>query len=109
MTLSEFVKKTHKPKDGYCFRPRLICNDGFSMSIQGSSGHYCGPRLTQDWYNSMEIGFPSQMEIDLMAFAEISEDPTGTVYGYVPCDIIESVIEKHGGINVSKMFQNDNN
>lgn len=25
-------------------------------------------------------------------------DPTGTVYGYVPIEVVESLVEKHGGM-----------
>ena len=39
MDLKEFVKFTFEKyaKNGYCFRPRIVCNDGFSMSVQGSN------------------------------------------------------------------------
>ena len=33
-----------------------------------------------------------------MPYAEDRERPTDTVYGYVPVEIVERVIEKHGGI-----------
>jgi len=104
MTLKEFVMTTAKGGD-FIVRPKIICQDGFNMSVQGSSGHYCSPRETQDWYNEMEIGYPSAKEDDLMPFAENSDEPTNTVYGYVPCEIIEEVIKRHGGIDEVETFK----
>ena len=104
MTLSEFVKFTFQPKNGMCFRPRIVCNDCFSMSVQGSYGHYCTPRVTQDYYSEMEIGFPSEVEDLILKFAEDNSWPTGTVYPCVPVDIIQQVIDKHGGINEEQTF-----
>ena len=104
MNLEKFILKTFKEEYGYCFRPRIVCNDGFNMSVQGSSGHYCNPRKTQNWYNSLEIGFPSNQEVLINSYAEIKDNWTGTVYGYVPCNIIQDVIDKHGGINQDATF-----
>ena len=33
-----------------------------------------------------------------MNYAETPENPTETVYGWVPVEVVESVIEKHGGL-----------
>lgn len=105
MNLKDFVKITASNK--FVFRPRIICKDGFTMSVQGSEGHYCSPRKTQDWYNEMEIGFPTQKEEDIMSYMDGYEDPTESVYGYVPCEIIEKVIDKHGGIDELQTFNPD--
>lgn len=105
MTIEKFIQDTFKEEYGYCYRPRIVCNDGFSMSVQGSAGHYCNPRKTQDWYNSLEIGFPSDDEPLINQYAETENHWTGTVYGYVPIETIQAVIEKHGGINVEETFK----
>lgn len=107
MNLEQFTKESFKEEHGYCYRNRIVCNDGFDMSVQGSQGHYCSPRKTQDWYDSMEIGFPNQEEELILEYAEEKNDPTRTVYGWVPCDIIQKVIDKHGGIDVFKTFKRD--
>ena len=52
----------------------------------------------------MDIGFPSQKEELIMEWAENAGAPTETVYGWVPCDVIDKVIEKHGGINKNETF-----
>lgn len=104
MNIHDFIKATHKD-DKYCMRPKIVCKDGFSMSVQGSEGHYCSPRKTLDYYISMEIGFPSQKEDLIMEYTEQHEQPTDTVYGWVPVGVIDDVIEKHGGIDEDKTFE----
>lgn len=80
-------------------RPRLYCNDGYSISVQASAFHYCSPRLNglQD-YKSVELGYPSAEDELINEYAEDDLDYTATVYGYVPIEIVEKLIEKHGGI-----------
>lgn len=105
MTIEKFIQDTFKEEHGCCFRPRIVCNDGFNMSVQGSAGLYCNPRKTQDWYNSLEIGFPSEEEPLINQYAEMEHDWTRTLYRYVPIETIQAVIEKHGGINVEETFK----
>ena len=78
----------------------LKCKDGFTMSVQGSEHNYSCPRrdVEATQYSEMEIGFPSQEEPLILEYAEQPEIPTGTVYGYVPVDLIQKVIDKHGGL-----------
>jgi len=78
---------------------RVVCVDGFSMSVQANYGAYCEPR--EDGaaeYSEVEVGFPSAVEPDLMNWVEDVDRPTETVYAYVPSNIVRSVIEKHGGM-----------
>lgn len=80
-------------------RPYVKCKDGFGISIQASDGHYCTPRVNGDViYEEVELGYPN-MEDELIA--EYAEDPdnlTETVYRWVPVEIVNQLIEKHGGI-----------
>ncbi len=79
--------------------PQLVCADGFKMSVQASSYHYCSPRVTgAKTYWAFEVGFPSEPDDRLMPFAEDYSRPTETVYGWVPADVIDAVIATHGGI-----------
>lgn len=80
-------------------RPRLCCNDGYSISAQASEFHYCTPRINgaQD-YESVELGFPSEEDELINEYSDGGFDYTETVYGYVPIEIVENLIEKHGGI-----------
>lgn len=106
-------------------RPRIVCNDGYSVSVQASEYTYCEPRYTQwqnedGWqvingnywsssktpmnfetdhftlYESVELGYPSEADELIYEYAE-GNDYTNTVYGYVPVKIVEQLIEKHGG------------
>ncbi len=76
----------------------LVCADGFTMSVQASAGHYCTPRDNTGPYTHFEIGFPSQEEPELMQYAESPDEPTETVYGWVPVEVVTAVIVKHGGL-----------
>jgi hypothetical protein len=78
-------------------REALICNDGFTMSVQGGVGIYSEPGEFGVNFTHMEIGFPSEYEELIVDYAE-SNDYTKTVYPYVPVLLICDVIKKHGGI-----------
>ncbi len=104
MNLEEFNKKSCIEQE-YPFRPIIICNDGLKISVQGSSVHYCTPRSDSYYYNEMEIGFPSEEIKELIGYAENKSDLLNTVYPYVPCDLIQKIIDTHGGINVELTFQ----
>ena len=82
---------------------RLHCNDGFSMSVQAHYGAYCSPRVDPsetDYYFKVEIGFHSEKEELIMKYVEDYDNPKETVYGYVTVEVVQEVIEKHGGIKV---------
>lgn len=99
--LREWLKTTYKVSFGYQkTRPRIVCKDGFSMSVQAGEAIYCMPRvnLRSGGYVEVEIGFPSEKEDLICQYAENSADYTKTVYPYVPVEVVEKVIEKHGGM-----------
>jgi hypothetical protein len=103
--INEFLEANKKIKviagryETRSLAPRVECADGFIMSVQVSESHYCSPRENDAVdYSSVEVGFPSEREELLMSFAEEENDPTGTVYGYVPVSIVDEVIAKHGGL-----------
>ena len=83
--------------------PHVVCNDGFEMSVQAGQSLYSEPRDVADSYEEAEVGFPSTEESLLTTYAEDNDNLCDTVYGYVPCSIIDEVIEKHGGIDESKI------
>ena len=108
MKINEFIQKYRKVKkiipgmtSSYC--PHVICKDGFEMSVQAGQSHYCEPKDVADHYEEAEVGYPSNEEHLLARYAEDGENLCDTVYGYVPCSIIDQVIEKHGGIDESKI------
>ena len=100
MTAKEYLEKTYVNSGEY--RPprkAVMCKDGFFISIQGGTDtHYCQPREYCNYYYELELGFPSQKDELIMQWAEDPKNPTQTVYGYVPIEAVEQLIEKHGGI-----------
>lgn len=76
---------------------RITCADGFNLSVQASATHYCTPRDNEGPYTHVEIGFPSDVEPELMPYVEDAERPTDTVYAQVPIEVALAVINKHGG------------
>ncbi len=73
------------------------CADGFRVSIQGNSTAYCSPRNDCGPYTEVELGFPSVADEILLPYAENRNDPTETVYPYVPSAIVLEVLLAHGG------------
>lgn len=79
--------------------PRIECADGFSFSVQADAYKYCAPRETGlSNYRLVEVGYPSEHVESLMPYAEDADDPTGTVYGFVPVALIEEIVNARGGI-----------
>lgn len=101
---NEYIRKTYRKltpdKCAAFIRSRIQCNDGFSISIQASSFHYCNPRRTFEGpYTELELGYPSCSEELLMPYIENdSREPEDTVYPYVPVEVVDEMIQKHGGI-----------
>ncbi len=79
---------------------RVVCSDGFSMSVQGHRGGYCSPRVDNaESYTMVEVGYISHEEPLLDNWCEDPEEPTETIYGYVPSQQVALVIAKHGGMD----------
>ena len=78
---------------------KVVCKDGFSMSVQANSTSYCSPRTSNaERYEEVEIGYPNRSEDLLLEYAEDDARPTDTVYAYVPATLVTLVIAKHGGM-----------
>ena len=108
MKINEFLQKhrtvkTLVPGVTSSFCPHVICKDGFKMSVQAGQSNYSTPKDVVDNYEEMEIGYPSEEEVLIAKYAEDDTSLCDTVYGFVPCSIIDDVIEKHGGIDESKI------
>jgi len=98
--VNDYLQKQKSMKGGFAAAviPAIKCKDGFIMSVQASEGHYCYPRSDDALWTEVEVGFPSQEESMLMKYAEDPERPTKTVYAWVPVEIVEQIIVKHGGL-----------
>ena len=90
--------------------PHIVCADGFSMSVQVGYSLYSTPKKVAKRYSAVEIGYPSEPEelikewAEWIPFSEEDEEPdyTDTVYPYVPVGVVDKVLKKHGGIDLTK-------
>ena len=99
MTVQEFFDKNAGLSGTLHIFPRIYCADGFNISVQAHSGAYCSPRDGQGPWSLVECGYPSAEPELIMQYAEDKENPTATAYGYVPIDLVDQLLELHGGIS----------
>ena len=121
MKINEFIKNNLKVKvlnDDPLMRhmmtstrlPHIVCSDGFSMSVQVGYSLYSTPKKVAKRYSKVEVGYPSEHEPLIEEYAETFykedgedvTDYTDTVYPYVPVRIVDKVLKKHGGINMTE-------
>ena len=98
ITLQEFMNDKDVVMGDYQ-RAHAKCADGFTVSIQASCWHYSEPRQTfSDKFESLELGYPSKKDKLILRYADSPKHPKNTVYTYVPWDVVEKLVKKHGGI-----------
>ncbi len=93
--------------------PHIVCVDGFEMSVQVGYHLYSEPKKVAKRYSAVEIGFPSDHEPLIEEYAETFykddgedvTDYTDTVYPYVPVKIVNKVLKKHGGIDLTETLR----
>ena len=93
--------------------PHIVCEDGFEMSVQVGYSLYSTPKKIAKRYSAVEIGFPSDHEPLIEDYAETFykddgedvTDYTDTVYPYVPVKIVNKVLKKHGGIDLTETLR----
>ena len=91
--------------------PKIVCSDGFTMSVQVGHSLYSTPKKVAKRYSAVEIGFPSEDEPLIEKYAESYYDPdvdfkyTETVYPYVPVKVVNQVLKKHGGIDLTETLR----
>ena len=119
--INEFIKNNLKVKVLYGSKdplmkhmmtssrlPHIVCADGFSMSVQVGPHLYSEPKKVAKRYSKVEIGYPSEREplleeyVELSLFDENFVDYTDTVYPYVPVKVVNQVLKKHGGIDLTE-------
>lgn len=87
-------------------KPAITCKDGTTLSVQASKYHYCSPRgdcfASWDQYSLVEVGFitndgePVTPPEEWREYSSDCEFPSD-VYAYVPTELVEALIEEHGG------------
>ena len=77
--------------------PHVRCRDGFTMSVQaGKDGIYSIPRGMAGHYENVEVG---RVSAHVPEFKEYEE---GSVFPFVPCSVVDKVIDNHGSIVLSR-------
>ena len=99
----------------YFLLPRIHCKDGFNISIQVSNGNNCanenGVRTFGTNWELVEWGFPSE-HIDAKKYnaenylEEEEIDTTQTVGGYVEIELMDQLLQEHGGIDLQTTLIN---
>lgn len=93
--------------------PHIHCADGFSFSVQASSGHYCVPQNDDGPWTHVEVMADVQLEPILEPYAEVYSavelDVVGNVVkqerqftgvcARVPIAVVMLVIHRHGGFS----------
>ena len=78
---------------------RVVCKDGYSISIQAHDGAYCEPRQDgAECYSLVELGYPNQSDSLIDHLAETPDKPKKTIYGYVDVNTVYLLLTKHKGI-----------
>lgn len=89
--------------------PRIICKDGFSMSVQAGVVYYSYPKSNYGPYSHLEVGYPSHPEELLYKYKSGNFNQLDPVYCYVPKSIIMEIIKKHkslfGFMKVDKVIE----
>lgn len=79
--------------------PRVVCANDVSVSVQASRTSYSRPRANFGPWTHVELGYPSVRPPEfIMRYAEEPDNPTGTVYGQVPIELVAAWIESCGGM-----------
>ena len=133
ITMSIFQKQVTHDKKSYIdeqmsydnqlfYCPRIVCNDGWNISLQIHNGNYCesenGYRSFGHTMEKVEFGFLSEDDKDLHQYSEMygndrwdSETDTEIPFdastftsvgtgGMIPIDVIQEICDKnHGGID----------
>ena len=122
MKINEFIKNNLKVKvlnDDPLMKhimtssklPHIVCTDGFTMSVQVGYSLYSTPKKVAKRYSEVEIGYPSEHEplieeyAECYTFEELDIDFTDTIYPYVPVKIVDKVLKKHGGIDLTETLR----
>ena len=124
MKINEFIKNNLKVKVLYGNKdplmrhmmtstrlPHIVCTDGFKMSVQVGYSLYSEPKKVAKRYSKVEIGYPSEHEplieeyAECYTFEELDINFTDTIYPYVPVKLVDKVLKKHGGIDLTETLR----
>ncbi len=97
MTIQQFLRSDVRH---WSIRPKVICRDGFLMSVQASPNHASSRDLHGEWA-TVEVGFPIPRHHIPEAWDEYQHpDTPENIWCYVPVEKVQNLIDAHGGILV---------
>lgn len=79
----------------------IRCADGFTLSVIAGGGAYCTPRQDDGPFVAVEVGYPSEQPQPWERWVEYAEspvDPTESIYGWVPVELVRDLVDAHGGV-----------
>jgi len=87
----------------------IILENDVIISVQASEAHYCYPKINYGIWDSVEVyidpKYYKDVPDELLKYnEEHGDDP---VMGYVPIDLVVAVIITSGGIDETKMENDD--
>lgn len=95
MTLLEYIDREQK-RTGKPTVRRLVCRDGYKISVQCSKYHYCD--LYRD--ESLSVLESKTVEIKVEDGAELPDwIPVDDYWigAWIPVDLVEKLVAEHGG------------
>ena len=99
--MRDFRLELEKDEDCFWLARRFNITEDLTISIQANEFAYCLPRTKNDSYTDyfqLELGFPNFTPPDyIMEYADDPDDPQETVYGYVPYELIQRMIDELRG------------
>lgn len=106
--LNEWLKKTATFRNNRHknVREHMVLNDGTTLSVQASSGHYCEPRKSYlDYWESEELEYFDYSKVEVWCVScdtpdswKEYGDQEDNPYAYIPVSMVEEFIDEHGGI-----------
>ena len=83
----------------------IECVDGTTLSVQAGRMLYSTPRNNLGPYSAVEVGFPSAEPPETWrdyydGYWDEDETHTGSIFAYIPVELVREYIESHGGEKV---------
>lgn len=85
--------------------PKIICLDGFCVSVQVGDSLYCTPRDNKGPWTSVECGYPSESVPAWLDYATDPDEPCTSIYPYVPIELVVDEINRRNGFRNIRMMR----
>ncbi len=102
--LSELLLATREiaVKDSPFRHSKMVaCKDGYKMSVQASSGHFCTPQTSEGPWEAFEV-YCTHGDLKTDAFKALITDEDMSHIPNVPHDVLMAEIEAHGGLKATE-------